>query len=445
MKNKCLSLMLCAALIFTMMATPIIQPPAHAEVIALTTGSIAIALTILAACGITFATTDIGKKCVQQFANDVDEVPGLLSFIEAGSKGGHILVITATILPKVKQLVVDAIDYFKGKSSVNVNSEDFVTYNNIMIYNKSISTNSISPKNLYPILPYSSNTLLSCEQNGVTYHWRIIANEHHFEMQAYIDDNNPTVFNSYDVPSPSKLVGVRFGFYRQVENGISYMTPLLVEEEVDGSGVLGFWTWSGVSSSVPYSLQLNLDSVVPAKVPVNVDTINIGNIDDVNEAIAHGVGAAADGIQADIQKVIDAVNQATATDTAITKDEAQEILGIKDYIEALEAAQDRTIDAIKEGTKEDDMKVPQLPTTITDKFPFCVPFDLIALVKTFNATPEAPKVTVPVVFQSMNYSHDFVFDFSGDDWDKVAAVSRWGILLFFMLGLTLVTRKLIKG
>jgi len=178
---------------------------------------------------------------------------------------------------------------------------------------------------------------------------------------------------------------------------------------------------------------------------VDVDTINIGNIDDINESIAHSVGQAAEGVKVDIQKLIEEIEAAKDEALPWTVEGVRELIGIQDELKEIAREQERIKEAIKEGTKEDDMNVPQLPSTITDKFPFCVPFDLIALANTFSAKPVAPKVTVPVVFESMHYSHDFVFDFSGDNWDKVAAVIRWGTLIFFILGLTMVTRKMIKG
>ncbi|MGI5984214.1 MAG: hypothetical protein ACOX7O_00005 [Oscillospiraceae bacterium] len=91
------------------------------------------------------------------------------------------------------------------------------------------------------------------------------------------------------------------------------------------------------------------------------------------------------------------------------------------------------------------VNVPQLPTSISDKFPFCVPFDLIALVQALNAPPVAPKFTIPLKFPIINYSDNIVLDFSGSDWNKVGSVIRWGNTLIFLAGLILITRKVIQA
>ena len=459
MKNKCLSLLLCAALVFTMMATPAVQPPAHAEAAALfTVDGIAIALVILAACGITFSSTSVGRKCIEQWGVDVPEVPELVSFLLAQTKEGHILTITALALPKVKQLVKDAFDYFKDKISMTVQDTDFGTYGDVKFttlssfpsdqfvfekccylnYGYSIYINANGQSNYY-----NTSTCLSNNGEVVESVYLLF----HDSAASYVKDGSTFryQYKYSDCLDFNKFSGFKWGFRKITIDNTDYLSPICAYKYLDSTGKAHYGSCTEIASAGYGLIAIPADGVAYDQQEYGILSNILDGVDDINEAISHAVGSLNEGIQADIQKVIDAVNQASATDTAITRDEAQELLGIKEYIEALEAAQERTIEAIKEGTKEDDMKTPQLPAQITNKFPFCVPFDLIALVKTFNATPEAPKVTVPVVFQSMHYSHDFVFDFSGDDWDKVAAVSRWGILLFFMLGLTLVTRKLIKG
>ena len=454
MKNKILSMMLCASLIFTMLAQPQIQPPAHAEAVTLTVSAVAVVLTILAACGITFASTDVAKKCIQQFAADVPDVPTLVSDILGSKPEGHILSITAVTLPKVKQLVSKAINYFKGKTAVQVPDSNFLSIDGLLVTTLEYSdfVNAVRDdlkftsewQRIYNLLPYDDSAVShSCTINGVKYDYRYYHDGLKHGIMASYPSSSESECEILD-DSSSVFVSARWGFYVYSVNGVKYCGPVCFYIERRNDGTLEYRKITAASYALPYSFPYDVASVSDVMSGVAVNTIDIGNVDDVNEAIAHSVGKAAEGIQADIQSVIDAINAATATDV-IGIDAARELLGIKDELKELEREQERIEDAIKEGTKEDDMDVPKLPATITDKFPFCVPFDLIALVKTFSATPEAPKVTVPVVFDSMHYSHDFVFDFSGDNWDKVAAVIRWGTLIFFILGLTLVTRKLIKG
>lgn len=454
MKKKVLSILLCCALICSLMAVPNnpVQPPAHAEVVSMTAGGIAVVLVILAACGITFSSTAVGKKCIEQFGIDEPTVPQLVNQIVSTSPNAAKLVITAGSLVYVKQLVQKAIDYFKTKGK----ELNYQMYEGVKVvpYSKDLKT-------LFDCAPYGYNDTITMKINGVDYkydlyyndnfHGKILRLNGSWILPKSTSKNIDYCYATDDGNKNWKFEETRWGFYKVKTETDNCLNPFCVTKFTAYDGAVSYCDSKGVKYYEPPYFKLYQGSYDFNLIesPVNiVDAINTAILDsaeDINEAIAHSVGKAQEGIQADIQSVIDSVNQATATDTAISTDQARELLGIKEELAELEREQERIREAIKEATKEDDMNVPQLPTTITDKFPFCVPFDLIALIKTFNATPVAPKVTVPVVFQSMNYSHDFVFDFSGADWDKVAAVSRWGILLFFMLGLTLVTRKLIKG
>lgn len=176
MKRRVLSMLLCCALVFTMMAQPQVQPPAHAEVVTLTVTAVAVVLTILAACGITFASTDVAKKCIQQFAADVPDVPTLVSDILGATPEGHILSITALTLPKVKQLVLKAVDYFKGKIGVSVPSDIYYDYQGVKIL-KSLDSGNRSDKymkELFDMSPYydtTSSSVVTLKVNDVLYNY----------------------------------------------------------------------------------------------------------------------------------------------------------------------------------------------------------------------------------------------------------------------------------
>lgn len=77
-----------------------------------------------------------------------------------------------------------------------------------------------------------------------------------------------------------------------------------------------------------------------------------------------------------------------------------------------------------------------------DVFPFCVPFDLIALISVFNADPVAPSVTFP--FPSVNgQTVDYTLDLS--PFEPAAEILRKMNLILFICGLILATRELIRG
>lgn len=90
---------------------------------------------------------------------------------------------------------------------------------------------------------------------------------------------------------------------------------------------------------------------------------------------------------------------------------------------------------------EGDLNVPKLPS-LADKFPFCVPFDLIHLIQNLNATPKAPHWEIPFGF---GLEDPYVIDIDFSDFEVLAAPIRWFCVIAFILGLILITRKIIQG
>jgi hypothetical protein len=79
---------------------------------------------------------------------------------------------------------------------------------------------------------------------------------------------------------------------------------------------------------------------------------------------------------------------------------------------------------------------------LTDKFPFSIPFDLYNAINNLKTTPEAPTFEVPMS-SDFGSAGNVVLDFSA--FEGVAVVIRWTVLLGFIIGLILITRKLIRG
>ena len=86
-------------------------------------------------------------------------------------------------------------------------------------------------------------------------------------------------------------------------------------------------------------------------------------------------------------------------------------------------------------------------------FPFCLPFDLIHLLEVLDAEPEAPRFEIPVDIEAenpftkkkiVNYHTTIVIDMS--DYEEPVKVIRIFEIMFFVLGLMLITRQhMIKG
>lgn len=92
------------------------------------------------------------------------------------------------------------------------------------------------------------------------------------------------------------------------------------------------------------------------------------------------------------------------------------------------------------GADIEDLKAPSL----INAFPFCIPFDLIALVGALNARAEAPRFVIPIDLSFIGYEGEIVVDLS--EWEDAAAVIRWGVTIGFILMLIILTRNtMIKG
>ena len=101
----------------------------------------------------------------------------------------------------------------------------------------------------------------------------------------------------------------------------------------------------------------------------------------------------------------------------------------------------------------DDVDPDKYKTDLRLVFPFCIPFDLIHLLEVLDAEPEAPRFEIPVDIEAenpftkkkiVNYHTTIVIDMS--DYEEPVKVIRIFEIMFFILGLMLITRQhMIKG
>lgn len=89
-----------------------------------------------------------------------------------------------------------------------------------------------------------------------------------------------------------------------------------------------------------------------------------------------------------------------------------------------------------------DVNTQDYEVNLSGIFPFCIPFDLVHLIEALKADPVAPVFEWPVKIGPLNFDETVVLDLS---WmDPIMVVFRYGILISFIIGLILITRKLIK-
>lgn len=92
-----------------------------------------------------------------------------------------------------------------------------------------------------------------------------------------------------------------------------------------------------------------------------------------------------------------------------------------------------------------DEEAAKYTADLTTVFPFCIPFDLIRAFKVLSAEGEAPvyKMPLKIDYKSIHVSEDWQIDMS--DFASVIQILRVMETLGFIVGLILVTRKLIRG
>lgn len=82
------------------------------------------------------------------------------------------------------------------------------------------------------------------------------------------------------------------------------------------------------------------------------------------------------------------------------------------------------------------------PAVIIDKFPFCIPYDVVYFFEMLVAEPVTPKWTVPIKLGDF-LDTEVVLDMA--QYDDLAGFVRTLTFLLFLIGLMLITRKLIMS
>ncbi len=75
-------------------------------------------------------------------------------------------------------------------------------------------------------------------------------------------------------------------------------------------------------------------------------------------------------------------------------------------------------------------------------FPFCIPFDIIDLIRVFQAEPEAPRFEIPLKAEEYGIDYTLVLDLA--PFESLAVIFRLFERIMFILGLAVLTGKVIK-
>ncbi len=91
---------------------------------------------------------------------------------------------------------------------------------------------------------------------------------------------------------------------------------------------------------------------------------------------------------------------------------------------------------------DSDMEMSDYKVELSGIFPFCIPFDFIALLRVLSAEPEAPCFSFPVVIPALDYEETVYLDLS--IFDDAAKVMRTCEKVGFILFLMFATSKVIR-
>lgn len=89
----------------------------------------------------------------------------------------------------------------------------------------------------------------------------------------------------------------------------------------------------------------------------------------------------------------------------------------------------------------------QLPTGLQKKFPFCLPWDLVACYKLFQVPAKAPVWSIPVsIDQGLIHVHQtYTYDMNSNGiMDNVLPVFKWFLNIAVVLGLIAITKKIMS-
>ena len=87
----------------------------------------------------------------------------------------------------------------------------------------------------------------------------------------------------------------------------------------------------------------------------------------------------------------------------------------------------------------------RLDSVISDKFPFCIPFDLIDSFRVLLADPIEPVFEIPLIIDHEDFSFKDSIEIDLTKFDSLLPIIQFLVLLFYVAGLILATRSLIKG
>ncbi len=164
-----------------------------------------------------------------------------------------------------------------------------------------------------------------------------------------------------------------------------------------------------------------------------------------------------DSVLSNMQDSIDALAEAIAS---ITSDDSEVSLsGIKGHLKVIETlltgiaallAVDTVVDLLDFTSEElgdylDNItdSIGEVTDAMTDVFPFCVPWDILAILALFSAEPEAPVFELPITIERLGIDYSISVDLS--EYEQIALICRTILTCLFVVGLGYLTIRITGG
>lgn len=444
------------------MSTATIQPKAEAiagiddAVVGAGLGVIALGLciTLLVSAGIKWATYGDAKEACNQFLKDVSSAKSFivsqLPHIENG-----VWTLPKSSAAALKKFFAAAKAYFSGGSVKVISTHTYSTddakivmadtYSNLISNADYDTLNSLAS---FDVTNGGTVTLTGADNISYVFIVSVISSTLYLKYKIYREDPVEGYYSltasglagTLDLPNDEQAVvdSVKLGFYEYTSGSDDYgsfiiANPYLVSYvEYIGWDYQSFYPAGQTSANKIYKDYYN-----PTTTIYKNDYAGATSIYTASEGWSSVVEGKETDTVVDVSDVVEGLQSADADDQlALTQTAVQELVGVREAVEEIAANQSLS-------DTEEDLDIPNLPTSLADKFPFCVPFDLVHLIGALNATAVDPVWTIPFVIPSLGINESFTFDLT--QFETVAQVIRVFVVLFFILGLILITRKIIQA
>lgn len=356
-----------------------------------------------------------------------------------GVKTGGDLIITPTMSTDIQTALYMALQsgYTTGESEPMTSFEELktsiiedfsVTDNDIKSYQWEQISNSLSQK--FGALAYTASVFRY--QSGSSSYLHIVFYPSSMRMQrVYNGSYNGVSYNVALFPSGTPQIYTNVLATTKYNNAIYnfivntnmnyYYTTGFTQNEI-----VKYKDYGSVAQVVSVMAQSGIESALETQsvIPLTADT-------DITETAGDIV----------IKKPVATTYPATSLDDL---DEKQGQLGVKPVTPtATTQEKEQIVEQLKQEQIAKYGSVEDYSLNLTDYFPFCIPFDIGNLLTLFVAEPEAPQIEIalPVAYNPQDGFEIETYTLDLSQFDAVALWCRRGMLLVFIVGLGMVTRK----